>query len=274
MRIMSNNLIGTPGSAMSRVMGGHRQTSRRDMIIQQRLQDNKREMKIREREDKQLMKIHEKMAQVKNSDMNEGLKWSILDGLTDKITRIHEKRAERETLAAEREMARTKALLDEIMRPDEDNERSSLIREAQKTPEEAERANQRDMLMGMTRIAVSKDKLSTLKRTRADLAERAGHLERALRNDGKNPAKVGRGGGEVVISIQHGLGNDFRGQELGKLREGIARTTAAINITIGSMYRESSRMQEIRHAQDQAKADEHCEDEAREDERTGLDIKA
>jgi len=86
----------------------------RERITQQRLQDRAREMRIREREDERIAAIHEEMALIKVSgDMSFELIKSKLSALTNRINNIHEARADRELINAEREMQRTKKLLEE-----------------------------------------------------------------------------------------------------------------------------------------------------------------
>ena len=255
MRIIGENTVA------ARTLGGHRQagnkTGLRDRIMQERLQDRKRELRLREREDERINALHEKMAKINScEDTSFDLKKLKLSGIAERINRIYEARAEREVFAAEREMMRTKALLEESARAAEEQPNRN---ESQKDPEEIEEAGQRDSIAGLSRIAAKKDRLSTLSHTRAVLVRDTGYIQRALEHENSNKVKIGvipggAGGDEWVLSVQSGRGNpnDFRNRQLNKLQPGIINTTAAIHHTIASMYKESSKMQENRLAVNRA----------------------
>ncbi|MCL2616463.1 MAG: hypothetical protein FWD96_02310 [Defluviitaleaceae bacterium] len=256
--------------------------SRRDSIMQERLQEKRREMQIRAQEDEHIKAIKEKMQQIRDSDSSIGTKMDKLDMLTNKIVNIHENRADRELMAAEREMARTKALLEETAQ-----EREREVSEQHKDPEEAKKQQEREALTGLTRLAVSQDRLSALKQNRAMLTREAGQIRRAIESPNSNYMKVGLNpdataiaeGYGIIINTQFGRGNpqDFRNQHLSKLTLGIARTTAAINTTIAGMYRESSKLQEsqlkhyMQHAEE-AEAQEQEREEADAEYVTKLDL--
>jgi len=236
------------------------QTTLKDRVIQQRLQDRQRELRIREREDERIALIQEEMAFIQSSDMDFELKKSKLSSLTNRIKNIYEARQDREALDAEREMMRTKALLEESERA----EKPPNSDDSQKKPEEIEEAKQRDSIMGMSLIASKQDRLNILQRTRAALKAEAGHLGRAMGSPNSNYVKIGAAPGEdLVIASQSGYGNpgDFRTSQLEKLNLGISKTTAAINHTIASMYKESSNLQESQLAEHKKHADDEKESE-------------
>jgi len=198
-------------------------------LMQLRMQERKREMQLREKEDERIRALSEKMADVRGSDMELDLKQHVLESLTNQINQIYENREQREQMAAEQEMMRKKAVLEE----------ATQMRDVPMPEEEGN-------IQGLTRIAVAQDRLSELQQTRASLTEQAGHLERAIHSENSNYTLVGGGAGvDTIIAGQRGAGqNDFRNQELAKLNLGIARTNAAINQAIASMYRDSAKLQE------------------------------
>ena len=237
-------------------------------LMQLRLQEKRREMQLREKENERIKLLSERMAEVKNnSDMDWNLRQSVIESLTNQINKIYENRAEREVAAAEREMLRQKAVLEEATqirdrRPGDANE--------DKEPQEAREAQERDMMKGLVSLSVQQDRISTLRQTRAALAEEAGHISRAIHSENSNYTLIGSGGGEVIIGRQSGFGNlgDYRNQQLAKLNLGIARTDAAILQAVSSMYRDSVRMQEGWLAKEQKQSDEDQEipGQARNDE--------
>lgn len=243
-------------------------SERRDNIIQERLREKQLEKQIRAREDKQIKALQERIQEIsEEEDLCLQHRLNKISGLTDMITRIHEKRAERELQAVEREVARQKTLLEESARPENES------RQCQEPvdPEEAEKAQQRDQIMGMTRIAVNQQRLTALKQNRASMALEAGNMRRSIESENSNHTKMGviysphvlAQGRGIIISPQSGYGNsqDFRNRHLAKLNLGIARTDAFIRVTISSMYRESSRLQETQLAQYRQQPEETCEEE-------------
>jgi len=226
------------------IFGASRRPSSRNGLqtdlMQLRLQEKRREMQLQEKENERIKLLTERMSEVKNSDMDWNLRQSVLESLTSQINQIYENRAEREVMAAEREMLRQKAVLEETTQM---QERPTNANEYQ-DPQEAEEAGERDMMKGLVRLSVTQDRITTLRQTRAKLAEEAGHISRAIHSENSNYTLIGSGAGEVIIGGQSGLGpNDYRNQQLAKLNLGIARTDAAINQAISSMYRDSARWQ-------------------------------
>ena len=180
-----------------------------------------------------------------------------LSSLTHQKNRIYENRAERERIAAENEMIRTKIVLEEMTRVREVQHKNVNLHQ------DEEEAQQRDAAKGLIRVAVARDRVTTLKQSRAALAEREVHARHAVDSPNSSNVFIGRGPGvETVISSNSGRGNpnDFRNQELNKLTEGIARTDAAISLAVSSMYRESARAQESWLAEYQNQFKDECED--------------
>ena len=243
MRIIPTNIVSGANNAHTQALEGRRaggRSSRRDNIVQERIQEKRREMQIRAREDEQIKALQKRMQKIKNSDMDFESRMLMLSSLADRIEQIHENRAEREVLAAEREMQRQKALLEEHARAEERAEQDDL----HKDPEEAEEAKERSLVLSLSNIAVSKDNLSALKQTRAAMAGEAGHLRRAIEFDRTS-----------------GNSHEFRNQQLKRLTLGIARTDAAIQFTISSMYRESAKLQESQLAQYRQQPEEKDDDD-------------
>jgi hypothetical protein len=208
--------------------------------MQERLQERQREMQIREAEDERIRNLQERIRETNNSDISSDARFMIVSGLTDRIQQIYERRAEREVLAAEREMMRQQAIIEETTQKQEVPEQNY------DDPEEAEEARERSNIRGMIMFAASQDTINTLRQTRATLSEEAGHIRRAIKHENSNYIKVGSDTRDVIVSAQSGTGNpnDFRNQHLSRLNRGIAGTTAAINIAVAAAYRENSRPQE------------------------------
>jgi len=226
-------------------------------LMQLRLQEKRREMQLREKENERIKLLNERMDEVRSdSNIDRDLQQIMLDSLSKQINQIHENRAEREIAAAEREMMRKKAVIEETTQVREDMMPAN---------EDDDEGN----VMGLTRIAAGQDRITHLKQVRAGLVAEAGHLERAIHSPNSNYTLIGSGHGvETTISGQRGLGaNDYRNQQLAKLNLGIVRTDAAINQAISSLYRDSARMQEEglaeRNSRDLSSEDLHdVDDEA------------
>ncbi|MCL2574261.1 MAG: hypothetical protein FWE34_06910 [Defluviitaleaceae bacterium] len=209
------------------LFGAQRRVGGRDAVVQDlmqmRLQEKKREMQIREMENERVKLITERIDEIRNSDMEHDLKQNVLRGLNDQINQIYENRAERELMAAEREMLRQKVALEEATSA-RDELQNNMVHNGQDA-EGAEKAAERDMLKSIVGNAINQERITMLKQAGAGLAQEAGHIARAIRNDSSTV-------------------NDFRRQSLEQLNLGIVRTDAAINQTISSMYRDSVKMQE------------------------------
>ncbi|MCL2852289.1 MAG: hypothetical protein FWE20_04535 [Defluviitaleaceae bacterium] len=269
MNITPANIIANANNAHAQASEGQRRSggriSRRDSIVQERIQERRREMQLRAREDKQIRDLQERMQKIKSSDMDFDLRMSKVSSLVDRINQIHENRAERESIAVEREMHRQKALIDENSRVREEQAEQDTIH---KDREEAEEERERSAILSLTQIAVNQNNISVLRQTRAALAEEAGHVRRAIENDNSNYVKVGS---EGIFSVQSGYSDphDFRNRHLSKLNLGIARTDAAINSAVISMYRESAKLQESQLTQYRQQPEE---DDGDDDENTGFNI--
>ena len=264
MKIPTNNIaaFGAAGSRPRRA--GGRQSALQTELMQMRLQEKKHEMQMRERENERIKLLAERMSEVKNSDMDLNLKRDVLDSLSNQIKQIYENRSQREQMAAEREMLRKKALLEEATQMRDLPRNNANVRE-DKDPQEAREAEERDMMKGLVRLAAQRDRIGTLRQTRAKLAEEAGHISRAIHSENSNYTLVGSGANvETTVAGQSGPSNpnDYKNQQLAKLNLGIARTDAAINQAVSSMYRESARMQEGWLAEQQQKPEEEGEDSA------------
>lgn len=249
MRVVPNSLFASGvrgGSPFSAGGSGGRLAALRQRIMEQRMNDQRREMQIRERENQIINDLHERITLIKESDDSGEAKRAMISGIIDRIAQIHENRAERELLAVEREMQRQKTLLEEIANATEE-EHNQNAPDRTKDPEEAEKERERQFTVGMTRIAVGKDNIRNLKRTRAALEGRAGHLRRAIGSPNSNSVKTGsypyQNSVEVIISVRSGHGDDFRNHELARFNEGIARTSAAIDTKLGRLFRQTADMQ-------------------------------
>ena len=260
-RISPNNSFANANFGASRVFGNERRTNNRnarlDNIMQQRAQERKMEMQMREREDARIARLEAKIKEAGKSDMDFELRSRIISGFSDQINRILEGRAERE-------MMRKKAAIEENTRPGEEK---TTKNETEKCPEEAEDKRQRNSISSLTRIAAEQDNMANLKRVRANLSSEAGHLERAMSGGNSNYANVGiiplgNGETELIFHAQSGFGNnDFRNRQLSQLNEGIAGLDAALKMSISNMYRESAKMQESQLADYRKEAGEEDNDE-------------
>jgi len=250
----------------------------RERITQQRLQDRAREMRIREREDERIAAIHEEMALIKVSgDMSFELIKSKLSALTNRINNIHEARADRELINAEREMQRTKKLLEESSSSSTERKDKN---DSHKTQEEIEEKKEREAIADLSHIAATKDRISTLRQTRANLKREAGQVQRAVESENSNYVKIGVIPGllnsdeGLVIAAGSGFANpnDFRNRHLNKLNLGIVNTTAAINHSIARLYRQSTAIQEanLKQTEDNDYNIEESQAE-RGDEKTNID---
>ena len=239
-----NRNFGILDRPLNRTSGQNRQGR-----LQQRTAEREREMRIRERENEFIKKIHEQMAQVKDSEMGNDLKRLTLASLEDQIRQILEARAERERLAIEREAQRNRIEQEERRREKEERARAKAAQH--EDPEEAsERAKIRDMSLMSARM----DKINSMSTTRASLQSEATQLEQDIDNSralSDNAAEAvrqrnatqGTIGPERVISWQTGS-SDFRQGHLENLNTGIAGLDAAINAQVAALYRDSQEMQE------------------------------
>jgi len=232
--------------------------------MQQRVQERKMEMQLREREDARIARLESKIKEAGMSDMDFELRSRVISGLSDQINHIIEGRMEREKAAAEREMMRTKAVIEETTKASEEKPTQN---ETEECPEEAHDRKQRDSISSLTRLAAEQDNMANLKRVRANLISEAGHIERAMFSKNSNYVNVGiipLGNGEtdLLYHAQSGFGNDdFRNRQFAKLNEGIAGLNAALKMSVSSMYRESAKMQESQLANFQKETGEEHEDE-------------
>jgi len=244
-------------------------------------------MQTRIRENERIAELKGQIARLKSSSFDlededieidfeklAALKELQVNNLMDRIKHILESRAQREVLAAEREMMRTKTLLEESKHRAQESQPSQS--DLPKDEEEAEEEKQRARMKGLTRIAATQDNISSLRRTRSALASEAGHIRRAIESGSSNYIKTGRIpshisirdktvhiGNELILSVQSGYGNpnDFRNKQLGRVSLAISGVDAAINHSISSMYRESAKLQESQLVQYRQSSEEEQENE-------------
>ncbi|MCL2415669.1 MAG: hypothetical protein FWD01_02545 [Defluviitaleaceae bacterium] len=228
--------------------------SRQADIMRQRMQEREREMKLQEKENERISLLRERIDNIRDSaDIESNLKSKMISGLEQSIKHIHLTRKNRAELAAEQEVLRQKAVLEEstTIRERPQNPQENTINKNPEDEEEARKEQQKAQVSGLTRIALAQDNLTNLLQLRASLNMQASQVQSAVESPNSNYTMAGTGGGETVISEQSGYGNpsDFRNQELGKLKEGIAKTDAAIKFAISKMYRQNQEMQESRLAE-------------------------
>ena len=269
MRIASNNMIANAAGAGGNMDGLRRsggRNARRANIIQDRVIEQQRELQIREKENERITALRERMHKIGgNMEMDFEIRRLKISSLSDQILKIYENRTRREEVAAEREMMRQKAVIEETTSFREDSPEQDEIG---RDPEKAEELAQRENIRGLTRIAVSMDTIHTLRQTRASMASEAGQLRRDMESENSNYVKIGIVAADstvvdIIKSEQSGFGNpsDFRNRQLNRLNHGISRLDAAINSAVSSMYRESSRMQESELAHHNERDEEYRENE-------------
>ena len=177
---------------------------RRRDFMQERLNAQEQERRIREAENKRIRQLNEHIENMssrmaglnmelaeliqanlpENADLIESLGrevnqlMSATASLSNQISSIHTARAEREQTAIERELVRQQQELEERMR-----ERERIAREqkenrlANKTDEELEAVAERSNIRNLTAIGQRMDTINSLSRTRASLRAEAGRLE-------------------------------------------------------------------------------------------------
>jgi hypothetical protein len=228
-----------------------RRNSNMQQLIQQRIQDQKNEILIRERENERIREMRENTdaaihgvinCEETSEDLKDGKIQGLKKILAHRIMQIEEARINRAIAAAEREAMRTQAIIEESTTVQEE---ASREREYE-TEEEAQKAEERSMTRGMISLAIAADSISDLKQVRSRMRMEAGMLRRAIEGPSSNTVKVGIGARSSVpiISIQNGYDDSFRTRHREKLIRGIARLNGAINVTIAGMYRDSMQIQE------------------------------
>ena len=288
-------------------MDGRRRPGRRGSriagIIQERERDRAREMQLRQAENERvqglrdnimrLMSPAEDNENLNDDEMNEELlqdreaqreadeaqrqaKLALLEKrLEQTIKQIAESRLMRQELAAEREMKRQKAIIEEATQIRE--ERPSFNNILPEDEEAEEERQVRESIRDLTNIAATQDNITNLRQTRAALASEAGQLRRAMTNDNSNYTKVGRIEGsavrDVIVSEQSGFSdaNDFRIRHLARLNIGISRLDAAIEFAISRLYGDSVRLQDSQQSGYRQDADDE-ENQDNRDEETGFDV--
>jgi len=228
----------------------------------ERSAEQAREREVRELEDQMIRDMQEdtnnKINLIReegaiNSNIRHETIQGLLETLAMRIQQIEENRAKRAVAAAEREAARTQAIIEENTKAQENSDQEY------ETREEAEEAEKRSSIRSMVNIAIAADNLSTLKQTRSRLSVEAGMLNWALESDNSNKIKIGTAPNiEAVVNVQSGHDDSFRTRQLAKLTKGIARLDATIMSGIASMYRDSMQMQEgqLREYREEMEANE------------------
>ena len=188
-----------PIGANALVINGNRRMGARNsriaQIMQDRLREREREMQIQERENEMIKELNERINETKlNTDLDRDTRQLVIQGYVDRITRIHEGRAEREALAAEREIMRQQAVIEETSRTGE------VPNQEHDTKEEAEEAKERASIKGLTRLAVAQHTINTLQRTRASLSSEAGQIRRAIESDNSSQVKIGIVGSDNLLA--------------------------------------------------------------------------
>lgn len=238
--------FGSSSGAMSMVGSGraNSRAARRESIMLNRVEERRRELQKREKENERIGKIMAQISEVKaSSTMSAKLAQRVIAGLQMQIEQIYEAREAREIFAVEMEMARKHIVFNDLMQPEEKPENG--LYEEPKEPEEAKEENQRLKMSSLMRLVASKENLAVKSQVRATLAMEAGQLRQAMESPNSNTTKMGFGGGEAIISSHSGFGgDDFRNRQYNQLIRGIAGMDAAIKSTISNMYRESAKLQE------------------------------
>jgi len=236
----SNNTMRMPARNDTR-------TGRIDRLTDMRARLREREDAQRKREDARIQRLGERMnTQLQNPELTAEMRTQIIRGFNMQIEQIYRNRADREAEAAEKEAAIMQMILEENTRPEQREEQEESRYESD---EEAKERIERERLTGLTQIAISQDRITALRQTRAAMANEAGHLRAAMDSDVASMAKVGvvpRGDSvEVITSFNPIRGNDnFVNNQYNKLREGISRLDASIMHATATMYQQSASAQE------------------------------
>ena len=241
------------GSASSRLQQQH---------TQQRVAEREREQRIRETEDERIQILSDKIALVAaDQDLDYEQRRVRVSMLTNQIKQIHVARAEREELAAEREVLRQQQLLAERQREQEELAEEQRANNVANTgsEEELQQLQASESIRNLTMMSARIDHISALNTTRTRLEAEANHLEQAIRDDeGFVVIRTPRGHSHDVTTITVPTGHegdDFRQSQLSRLNEGISRLEVAVAQQVGSLYRDGQVMQEaqLRYMRDGAK---------------------
>ncbi|MCL2754016.1 MAG: hypothetical protein FWE44_07710 [Defluviitaleaceae bacterium] len=248
----SNSSTTTVGSRTSGIFGNERLTgnrsTRREAILQRIIQSKEVELHIRKREDELVSKLKTQINEISSSAMDKEIRSRIISGIFQQISDIMNGRAEREKALMELEATLKKAVIEDATTPDE---RRTNEDEQHKTKEEAEESKRQNNIKNLTSIAIQKDSISQLSRTRAVLSSKASQLNQALSSENRNYVKIGFApSADITVHVQTGFGNDdWENNQLTKLNRGIAGINAAKQMAISNMYQESSKLQESQLAE-------------------------
>jgi len=264
-RAMQHAFNSSRGSASRRLQSQH---------VQERLIEREREQRIREKEDERIQVLGDKIALVlADQDMDEEQRKMRVTQFTNQIKQIHTGRAEREELAAEREILRQQQLIAETQREKEElaEEQRANNAPVANSVEEAQQLQANETIRSMTMMSARMDHISALNATRTRLQAEAELLEQATENVE----------GWIVTRLQDGTlipslttfsssqnSDDFREVHLRNLKAGITRLETTALQQVGSLYRDSQVMQEaqLRYMREGAKPVTDEEERAKEHE--------
>ena len=251
--VFQNALRNNRGSSSRRMQQQH---------MQQRVAEREREQRIRKSEDERIEVLHDKISMVM---ADQGIDYEQrrlrVTQFTEQIKQIHAGRADREELAAEREVMRQQQLLAETQREQEElaEERRANNVETATSEEELQLLQANEDIRNLTMMSARIDHITALNTTRTRLEAEANLLEQAIDNDeGYVKVRIPTGNHHAVhtITVPTGReGDDFRQTQLNRLQKGISRLEVAVAQQVGSLYRDGQVMQEaqLRYIREGAK---------------------
>jgi len=186
-----------------------------------RLQRDKNEAAIREREDVMMNRIKEKIVSISTSDLDFESRGNLIEALEFEIEQILTHRANREEERLQLEL-KERELEIEIERREAEKEREEMhakLRSLGSDTQDSGAALRNEDIRNFVQISVSLESINALRQSRARMAVEAGHLEREINSEPNGNANL----------------NDFRNTHLGKLKEGMVKIDAAIDSEIGKM---------------------------------------
>jgi len=241
-RVFQNAFHNNRGSASRRMQQQH---------MQERIAEREREQRIRKSEDERIEVLHDKISMVMaDQDIDYEQRRLRITQFTEQIKQIHSGRADREELAAEREVLRQQQLLAETQREQEEAAEEARANnvETATSEEELQQLQANEDIRSLTMMSARIDHITALNTTRTRLEAEANLLEQAIDNEeGYVKIRIPTGNFHSVhtIAVPAGReGNDFRQTQLSRLNEGISRLEVAVAQQVGSLYREGQVMQE------------------------------
>jgi len=185
-----------------------------------RIQRDKNEMKIREREDAMIQKIQDQIMNVIEADLDFDSRGRMVEYLESEIEHILTQRKTREEERLQLELKERKA---EIEKERYEAEKARLEMNEKfrgiANQEDTEEALRREDIRNLVQISISLDSMSAFRQSRARMASEAGHLEAEIDNAPNGSANP----------------NDFRNTQPTKLTKGIAGLDTSINLEIGKI---------------------------------------